>query len=61
MKRFLLALLVACVLVVPASLIGEALDFGGLAWLATLLVVVSLAGLVDRPGFYGTQRRPHSR
>jgi hypothetical protein len=61
MKRFLLALLVACALVVPASLIGEALDFGGLAWLATLLVVVSLAGLVDRPGFYGTQRPPHSR
>jgi hypothetical protein len=61
MKRFLLALLVACVLVVPAGLIGEALDFGGLAWLATLLVIVALAGLVDRPGFYGTQRHPRSR
>jgi hypothetical protein len=55
MKRFLLALMTMVVLMVPAVLIGEALDFGGLAWLATLLVVMLLGALVDRPGFSSAQ------
>jgi hypothetical protein len=61
MRRFVLALMTMVVLMVPAVLIGEALDFGGLAWLATLLVVMLLGALVDRPGFYGTAQRPRPR
>jgi hypothetical protein len=61
MKRFLLALMTMVVLMVPAVLIGQALEFGGLAWLATLLVVMLLGALVDRPGFYGGAQPPRPR
>ena len=53
MKRTVLAHLVGAVLCVPAALVGSALDFGGLAWLVTLVVVMLLASLVDRDWFYG--------
>ena len=61
MKRFLLAVATMVVLMVPAVLLGEALDFGGTAWLATVVVVMVLGSLVDLSGFYGTQHQPRSR
>jgi Na+/H+ antiporter NhaD/arsenite permease-like protein len=62
MSRTLLAYLTLAVLCVPAVLIGQALDFGGLAWLVTLLLVMVLASLVDREGFYGANpKRPVHR
>jgi peptidoglycan/LPS O-acetylase OafA/YrhL len=51
--RTLLAFVVGAVLTVPLVLIGETLDFGGLAYLAGLVVVLVLASLGDREGFYG--------
>jgi glutamate racemase len=40
-------------LCIPVGVIGEALHFGGLAWLAAVMVVGLLASLVDRDGCYG--------
>jgi hypothetical protein len=54
--RTLLAFAVGGALAVFLALIGEALEFGGLAWLAGLVVVLVLASLVDREGFYGPPR-----
>jgi hypothetical protein len=51
--RTLLAFVVGGALAVFLALIGEALEFGGFAWLAGLVVVLVLASLVDREGFYG--------
>ena len=42
------------------TLIGEALDFGGLAWLGALLVGLLLVSLVDREYFYGPSERTRS-
>ncbi len=54
MNRTGLALLVAVVLAVPVALIGEALGFGSLAWIAAVLAILVVASLIDREGFYGT-------
>jgi hypothetical protein len=51
--RTVLAFVVGGALAVLLALIGETLEFGGLAWLAGLVVVLVLASLVDREGFYG--------
>jgi hypothetical protein len=51
--RTLLAFVAGAILTVPYVLIGEALDFGGLAWLGGFVVVLVLASLADREGFYG--------
>ena len=56
--RTLLAFVVGAVLTVPLVLIGEALHFGGLAYLAGLIVVMVVASLADREGFYGRPREP---
>ena len=40
-------------LCVPAVCIGEALHFGGFAWLVTLVVLMLVTSLFDREGFYG--------
>jgi hypothetical protein len=45
---------------VPTVLIGQALDFGGLAWLGALLVDLLLVSLVDRDYFYGSPPETHS-
>jgi hypothetical protein len=54
MNRTILALGVGLLLCVPLALIGQALDFSDWAWMAGLVVVMVLASLVDREGFYGT-------
>ncbi len=41
------------------ALIGEALDFGGLAYLAALVVGLLLVSLTDRDRFYLRDLRPH--
>ena len=56
MNRTILALGVGLLLCVPLALIGQALDFSDWAWMAGLVVVMVLASLVDREGFYGTGR-----
>jgi hypothetical protein len=58
--RFGLTVLVGGILLVPVVAIAEALDFGGLAWLVAFVVVLLLASLVDREGFYGP-REPSRR
>jgi hypothetical protein len=55
MKAQALAMLAGIALMVPARVIGKALDFGGFAWLATFVVILLLAGLVDREYFYGSR------
>ncbi len=57
MKRMLLVYLTMAVLLVPAVVVGKALHFGGLAYMATLVVVMLVAALVDREHFYGTPPR----
>ncbi|MCA1679891.1 MAG: hypothetical protein LC777_13550 [Actinobacteria bacterium] len=59
MNRTLLAALVAIGLLVPVVAIGEALDFGGLAWVVAIVAVGVVASLFDREGFYGP--RPGSQ
>lgn len=59
-NRGLLSFLVGAALAVPVTFIGEALDFGGLAWLAALVALMFVASLVDREGFYG-EPHPFSR
>lgn len=54
MNRTVLAFLTLALLCVPMALIGQALEFSAWAWMAALLVVVVIASLVDRDGFYGT-------
>jgi hypothetical protein len=58
--RFGLTVLVGGILLVPVVAIAEALDFGALAWLVAFVVVLLLASLVDREGFYGP-REPSRR
>ncbi|MDQ6806359.1 MAG: hypothetical protein M3065_15660 [Actinomycetota bacterium] len=54
MKRMLLVYVTMAVLLVPAVLVGKALHFGGLAYMAVLVVVMLIAtALVDREAFYG--------
>jgi hypothetical protein len=43
----------ATLALIPLAVIGKALDFGGLAWFAVVLVVMFVCSLVDRKGFYG--------
>lgn len=57
------ALRVALVLVlasVPAALVIHALDLGGLAQWGMIVLVMFIASLADREGFYGP-RAPRSR
>jgi hypothetical protein len=56
--KTLLAFVVGAVLAVPLVLVGETLDFSGLAYLAGAAVVMLLASLVDREGFYGPRESP---
>ena len=60
MNRTILAFVTLALLCVPMALIGQALDFSGWAWMGALVVVMVLASLVDREGFYGTTRRRHA-
>ena len=60
MSRTILAFATLALLCVPMALIGQALDFSGWAWMGALVVVMVLASLVDREGFYGTTRRRHA-
>ena len=60
MNRTVLAFVTLALLCVPMALIGQALDFSGWAWMGALVVVMVLASLVDREGFYGTTRRRHA-
>ena len=53
MPRTLLTVLTLVALSVAAGLIGEALDFNGVAYFAALLVVMVLTSLTDRERFYG--------
>jgi hypothetical protein len=59
-KRIARILLAMVAITVPIVLIGEALDFGGLAWLGALLVGLLLVSLVDRDYFYGPPKT-HAR
>lgn len=52
-NRTLLAALVSIALLVPVVAVGEALDFGSLAWIAAILAIGIIASLIDREGFYG--------
>lgn len=52
-KRAALAFLVGATLLIPAGMVGRALDFGGLAWLGMFVLVLLAASLFDREGFYG--------
>ena len=56
-----LAFLVLAVAVVPAVLIGKALDFGGVGWFGVLIALMFLASAIDREGFYGPRHHspPH--
>jgi hypothetical protein len=60
-KRVARILLAMIAITVPIVLIGEALHFGGLAWLGALLVGLLLVSLVDRDYFYGSPPETHSR
>jgi hypothetical protein len=60
-KRVARILLAMVAITVPIGLIGEALDFGGLAWLGALVVGLLLVSLVDRDYFYGSPSETHSR
>ncbi len=53
MNRTLLAALIGAALLVPVVAIGEAADFGSLAWIATIMGVLVVVSLIDREGFYG--------
>lgn len=53
MKGFLRALAVGALALIPLAVVGKALDFGGLAWFAVVLVVMFVGSLADREGFYG--------
>jgi hypothetical protein len=59
-KRVARILLAMVAITVPTVLIGEVLDFGGLAWLGALLVDLLLVSLVDRDYFYGSPPETHS-
>jgi hypothetical protein len=54
MKPTALALAVGALLLVPIGAVGRALDFGAVAQLVTLVVVMLLASLVDRKWFWGS-------
>jgi hypothetical protein len=41
------------ILLVPLGMLAKALHFGGFAWLMTLVLVILVASLFDREGFYG--------
>jgi hypothetical protein len=60
MNRTILAFVTLALLCVPMALIGQALDFSGWAWMGALVVVMVLASLVDREGFYGASHRRHA-
>jgi hypothetical protein len=60
MNRTVLAFVTLALLCVPMALIGQALDFSGWAWMGALVVVMVLASLVDREGFYGASRGRHA-
>ncbi len=53
MARTLLTAATLVALTVVAGLVGEALDFSGVAYFAALLVVMVLTSLTDRERFYG--------
>jgi hypothetical protein len=53
MRRAVLAFLAGMLLCIPAAIIGEALDFGGFAWLCTIVVLLLVTSLFDREGYYG--------
>ena len=56
-NRTLLAALVGIALIVPVALIGDALDFGSIAWIVAVVAVAAIASLIDREGFYGPPRQ----
>lgn len=58
MKGFVRALALGMVVLIPLAIAGKALDFGGLAWFAVLLVVMFVGSLADREGFYGPRETP---
>jgi hypothetical protein len=53
MKRALLAFLAGLLLCIPAAIVGHTLNFGGFAWLVTLVALMFVTSLFDREGFYG--------
>ena len=53
MHRGLLAALVGVGLVVPLAIVGDAVGFSSLVWIAAILAVGFIVSLVDREGFYG--------
>lgn len=65
LMRTLRAIAIVAPFGVAMSFVGDALHFGGLAWLAVLLGLMFLTSLVDREWFYGEPhpfaRRPRSR
>jgi hypothetical protein len=53
MPRTLLTVVALIALTIGAGVIGEALDFNGVAYFGALLVVMLLVSLTDRERFYG--------
>ncbi|HEY1357057.1 MAG TPA: hypothetical protein VGF21_02015 [Thermoleophilaceae bacterium] len=60
-RRIALILLAMVAVTIPIVLVGQALDFSGLAWLGALVVALLLVSLVDRDYFYGPPAKPRSR
>jgi len=58
MRSPILLILAGLAISAGAAVIGQALDFGGLAWLLTLVVVMFAISAFDRERFYGP-RTPH--
>jgi len=58
MRSPILLILAGLAIAAVAAVIGQALDFGGLAWLLALVVVMLAISAVDRERFYGA-RTPH--
>ncbi|MDQ3678524.1 MAG: hypothetical protein M3401_17295 [Actinomycetota bacterium] len=59
MRSPLLLIVVGLATSAAAALIGDALDFGGLAWIGTLIAVMLTVSAFDRERFYGP--RPPQR
>lgn len=53
-------ILAGLAITVLGVLVGEALNFGGMAWILTLIVVMLGVSVVDRERFYGP-RTPNRR
>lgn len=60
MRSPLLLISAGLVIATVGALVGDALDFGGLAWIVALVVMMLAISVLDRERFYGP-RPPHRR